>query len=207
MDYVRPLESLFPDATGRILASLARVDEEFTLRTLSRVSGVSPNQVSKIVARLVALRVVERRDVPPAALVRLSPTNEAARLIGSLVGYRDRILDAMRRSARLIKPAPASLVVFGSFARGTAGPDSDLDVVAIRAGTTAAEADEWSESLARWTAAITAAAGNPVAILEYGLNEALDALTPPRSRLWEAILTEGLVVAGTHPGELADVTC
>ena len=52
-------------------------------------------------------------------------------------------LAEMREAARLIKPAPLSLVVFGSFARGEAGPDSDVNVLAVRPDEAADLEDVW----------------------------------------------------------------
>ncbi|HEX9467800.1 MAG TPA: helix-turn-helix domain-containing protein, partial [Acidimicrobiia bacterium] len=81
MDFRRPVEALIPDAQGRILATLARTTEELTLSTLADLSGVSLAHAARIVPRLVDLGVVERRDVPPAVLVRLVPEHLAARAV------------------------------------------------------------------------------------------------------------------------------
>ena len=70
-----------PDAQGRVLGTLARTTAELTLTTVADLSGVSLAHVARIVPRLVELGVVERRDVPPAALVRLVHDNLAARLV------------------------------------------------------------------------------------------------------------------------------
>ena len=64
---------------GVVLGTLARTTAELTLTTLADLSGVSLAHVARSVPRLVDLGVVERRDVPPAALVRLMRDNIAAR--------------------------------------------------------------------------------------------------------------------------------
>ena len=77
----------------------------------------------------------------------------------------------MREAARLIKPAPLSLVVFGSFARGEAGPDSDVDVLAVRPDEAADLEDVWTDSLGRWVGVAGRITGNPVRLIEVDLEE------------------------------------
>lgn len=75
MDFASPIESLVTGSRGKVLAALARSGAETTLRGLSRQADVSPNHVGTIIGDLVELGLVERREAPPASLVRLSPTN------------------------------------------------------------------------------------------------------------------------------------
>src|SRR2546429_3923716 len=118
MDFRRPVEALIPDAQGRILATLARTTEELTLSTLADLSGVSLAHVARIVPRLVDLGVVERRDVPPAVLVRLVPEQLGARAVLRLPDPRHAFLGGLRESARRLHPAPVNVTLFGSVPRG-----------------------------------------------------------------------------------------
>ncbi|MCZ7528591.1 MAG: MarR family transcriptional regulator [Acidimicrobiia bacterium] len=104
MDLTRPVEALIPGAQGRVLEALARTTGELTLRALSEVAHVSPPQASRVLRRLVGLGVVERRDVPPAALFRLAPENLAARLVSELAGLREAFLEELRQAARAYGP-------------------------------------------------------------------------------------------------------
>jgi hypothetical protein len=71
-----------------------------------------------VLGRLVELGVVDRRDVPPEALVRLVRDNLAAQAVVTVARLRQGAIERLRSLATEIEPSPASLVVFGSFARG-----------------------------------------------------------------------------------------
>ena len=120
MDYVNPVEALIPGVQGRVLTVLARTETELTMRSVAELAGASANQATVVLNRLVRLGIVERRDVGAFALVRLVRENEAARSVLSLVDLRQGVLARLAGEARKIRPAPACLVVFGSFARGDA---------------------------------------------------------------------------------------
>jgi DNA-binding MarR family transcriptional regulator len=116
MDFGRPVEALIPDAQGRVLGTLARTTAELTLTTLADLSGVSLAHVARIVPRLLDLGVVERRDVPAAALVRLTRDNLAARWIVALADLRQTLQDELRAGVQTIEPVPVNVTLFGSFA-------------------------------------------------------------------------------------------
>ena len=88
MDFRQPIEAIVPDAQGRVLAALARTTQELSLSALAELSGVSLAHVARVVPRLVELGVVERRDVPPAVLVKLVPEHVASRAILMLADLR-----------------------------------------------------------------------------------------------------------------------
>ena len=131
MDYENPVEALIPGVQGRVLTVLARTEVELTMRSVAEVAEVSANQATVVLNRLVRLGLVERRNVGAAALVRLVRENEAARSVLSLVNLRQGVLARFEGEARKIRPAPTCLAVFGSFARGEAHENSDVDVLAV----------------------------------------------------------------------------
>ena len=51
------------------------------MRGVAELAGASPQQASLVLRRLIELGVVERRDVPPVALVRLVRENLAAQAV------------------------------------------------------------------------------------------------------------------------------
>src|SRR3954447_14713145 len=118
MDFVHPIAAVIPGAQGRILAVLAETTAELNLRTLARLSSVSVAQASRVMPLLVELGLVERREVPPSSLFRLERTNVAARAVSDLARSRDVVLDAIGDAAKVMSVVPASVIVFGSFARG-----------------------------------------------------------------------------------------
>ena len=68
MDFVRPIEAIVPGVQGRVLSVLAETTADINMRTIARLADVSLAQASRVLARLVELGVVERRDVPPSSL-------------------------------------------------------------------------------------------------------------------------------------------
>jgi DNA-binding IclR family transcriptional regulator len=71
MDFVRPVEAIAPGVQGRVLSVLAETTADLNMRTIARLADVSLSQASHVLARLVELGAVERRDVPSSSLFRV----------------------------------------------------------------------------------------------------------------------------------------
>ena len=201
MDYVNPVEALIPGVQGRVLTVLARTEAELTMRSVAELAGVSANQATVVLNRLVRLGLVERRDVGAAALVRLVRENEAARSLLSLVDLRQGVLARLAGEARKIRPAPACLVVFGSFARGDAHENSDVDVLAVPPAEAQADDGRWTAALGQWSDRAARIAGNPVNLLEATMDE-LPKLVRREREPWRTIVEEGVVLVGDIPPEI-----
>jgi len=91
---------VIPGVQGRVLTALARTETELTMRTVAELAGVSANQATVVMNRLVHLGLVERRDVGSAGLVRLVRDNEAARAVLALVDLQHRVLARLAGEAR-----------------------------------------------------------------------------------------------------------
>lgn len=201
MDYLRPVEALIPGAQGRLLGVLARAGDPLNLRTLARLAGISSGQASRVLPRLVELGVVERTDVPPSALFELPSSGFAAQLVRDLSNARDLLLQEMRKTAARLRPAPASIVLFGSVATGKARAGSDIDVLVVRPSG-GVDDDTWTASLMRWTSRIREFSGNPVNVVEEHEEDIPKLLRSDRG-LWDTIRSEGLLLAGKPLEELA----
>jgi predicted nucleotidyltransferase len=189
-----------PGVQGKVLGVLTRTDTDLSMRAVARLAGVSPQQSSVVLSRLIELGIVERREVPPVALVRLASDNVAAQLIAALAELQRNVLVRLTELAASITPAPTSLIVFGSFARGQAGAASDLDVLAVRPTGTASDDDRWTDSLGVWTDRARQTVGNPVNLLEVDDDELCELLRRPAPSLWSEIASEGLVLIGAPLG-------
>ncbi len=195
MDFTRPVESLLPGTIGRVLAVLAETTAELNLRTIARLADVSPAQASRVLPALVQLGLVDRREVPPSSLFRLVPEHVAAKVILSLAGSADAVLNEMGRLAEALPVDPASVVVFGSFARREAGAHSDIDVLVVRPDHIDEDDESWASSIEGWRTAVQRAAGNPVELLEVGHEEAI-ARMASQSELWAGIRRDGMLIHG-----------
>lgn len=193
-----------PGAQGRVLAVLAETTAELNLRTIAKLAGVSIAQASRVLPGLVELGVVERREVPPSSLFRLVPEHVASRAVLALAHSTDTVLDEIGRLAGALPRPPASVIVFGSFAGGEAGRDSDVDLVVVRPTEIDENDDAWAESLEAWRRGIARLTGNPVEVLEVSAEEA-SAKVAGRSQLWSDIRRDGRVVHGLDLNELRAV--
>ena len=203
MDFQRPVETLIPGATGRLLAALARVDAELPISTLASVAGVGRTRASGLISELSGLGLVDRREIGRTTMVRLARDNAAGSLLDRLGHLQSVVTEQLRLMAAEVDPAPLALVVFGSFARGEANADSDIDVLAVRPDD--ATSDRWVDALATFATKARRLTGNPVQILDYDLAE-LRRRANPRAKtgtaFWEALRRDGVILAGASVDEL-----
>lgn len=203
MDYVRPVEAIIPGATGRLLAALGRVEAELPVSTLASIAGVGRTRASGIIAELSALGVVERREIGRTVLVSLARNSAAGELIDRLAHLDSEVIARLRSYAAKIEPAPATLLIFGSFARGKADADSDLDVLAVRPPT--ADPEKWAAALSGFAEQAQAVAGNHVQLLDYNLEE-LRRKAGPKTKegrdFWSAVRHDAIVLVGSQFDDL-----
>ncbi len=147
--------------------------------------------------------MIERREVPPSSLFRIVPEHVATRALVALADSRAVVLAEMGRAAAKIRPAPISVIAFGSFARGDGEPDSDIDVIMVRPTGIDADDDGWSQAIERWRTVISRVAGNTVEILDVDA-DAVAAKLSGRSELWRDVHRDSQVVFGKRLDELAD---
>ncbi len=195
VDYVSPIEALFPGVTAAVLAVLARTEQPLTLRQVADRAGVSHPQVGRHVDRLEELGVVRRSVVGRSHQVTLTD-GAAGRQLRRLARLDRAVLDHMRATAQALEPNALSVTVFGSFARGTAGIESDIDVAVVAEDP----ADEdWLSKLATWADDVADFAGNPVAEMVLA---AADLASRADDPVWSAIRIEGSTIAGRPIAEL-----
>jgi predicted nucleotidyltransferase len=201
VDFQRPVQAVVPGAQGQLLAVLAETSAELNLRTLARLAGVSAAQASRVLPALVELGVVERREVPPSALFRFVPEHVAARAVTMLASVRRSVLDELGLRAAEIRPEPTSVTVFGSFARGEADAQSDLDVLLVRPADVDEEDSGWRSGVDRWTEQARRLTGNTVDVVEVSEGD-IGRLLGSRRTLWRDIQRDGITVHGLTMDDL-----
>ena len=202
MDYGQPIEAVIPGVQGRVLSVLARTDTELTMRTVAGLADVSVNRAVTVLNRLIEFGVVHRRDAGSAALVCLERENQVARLLLDLQDVRRTVIERLSTEASTIQPAPASLILFGSFARGAARSGSDIDVLALRAAAIGPDDERWSDSLGRWSESASRIAGNPVRVVAAGIEELPRLLRRPGS-VWRSAASDGIMLIGASLTDVA----
>jgi predicted nucleotidyltransferase len=200
VDFLRPVEAVIPGARGKVLAVFAETTAGLSVRTAARLSGVSLAQTSRILPELATLGVLDRTEVPPSTVYRLVEENVASRAIRLLARSRDQVLSELGELAKSMVVPPVSIMVFGSFARGEAGPESDVDVIMVQ-GSCVDASSEWSEGLDEWRRGARRLTGNEVEVMEV---DELDVSSRLRSRrpVWQDIRRDGIVVFGKTLEEL-----
>lgn len=203
MDFVRPVQAVIPGAKGRVLGVLVETTAELNLSTLARLAGVSVAQASRVMPDLVNLGLVERNEVPPSSQFRLIRENVAAQAVIDLSRSRDIALRRIGAAASALPVSPISIVVFGSFSRGEADEQSDLDAVVVRPAHMSDDDDEWSSAVERWRSEARAITGNRVEVIEVTRDEIRLGVSG-KSPLWCNVVREGIVVHGLTIAELLE---
>jgi DNA-binding transcriptional ArsR family regulator len=204
MDFVHPVEAVVPGVQGRVLAVLAESTGELSLRTLARLAGVSIAQASRVLPDLVDLGMVERREVPPSSQFRLNRDHVAGRLVVELARVRDAVLAELGVLAHALPVPPASVIVFGSFARAEADRASDIDTMLVRPLGVETDDPAWERSIDIWRSRVRTITGNRVEVLEVGADE-VSARLRGRQPLWRDIRRDGTTVFGPSLSELEDM--
>jgi predicted nucleotidyltransferase len=189
MDLGRPIEALIPGARGEILGAMVCAGRELSTADVGRLAGVSGPQASRVLAQLVELGLVQRHEVPPAVIYRLVEGNRVVQLLRELCVLRMSVLAYARVTADSIDPLPVELAIYGSVARGSSGPDSDIDVLVVRPDG-ADNDDQWVESLDAWRSDLAAYAGSTVSLLEVSADEWIE--RDLDASLWSSIDRESI---------------
>jgi predicted nucleotidyltransferase len=200
MDFLRPVEAVIPGAQGKLLAVFAETNAGLSVRTASRLSGVSLAQTSRILPDLAAFGILERTDVPPSIVYRLIEENVASRSIRLLARSRDLVLVELGEAARSMVIPPVSVVVFGSLARGNADQDSDVDILIVRRNGVE-NTSTWSESVEQWRLSARRLTGNDVDVMEAEEHSIASRLRSRRP-VWQDISRDGIVLFGKTLDEL-----
>jgi predicted nucleotidyltransferase len=201
VDFVYPVQAVIPGTQGRVLAVLAESTAELNLRTVARLARVSPAQASRVLPGLVELGLVERREVPPSSLFRLNRQHIAAKAVIELARSHDIALERIATAARNLQVPPASLIIFGSFARREADRHSDIDALIVRPDGVDEDDETWATGLEQWRDVVRSVTGNRVEVIETDRAEATEKLAG-RQSVWRDIATDGVVVHGATLDEL-----
>ena len=204
MDFLQPVQAVIPGTQGRVLAVLAETTAELNLRTVARLASVSPAQASRVLPGLVELGLVERREVPPSSLFRLNRQNVAAQVVIELARSHDIALERTGAAARDLPVPPASVIVFGSFARREADRHSDIDAVIVRPDGVDGDDEAWAGGVEQWRERVRAITGNPVEVIETDRAEVAQKLASRRP-LWRDIASDGVVIHGATLDDLRGV--
>lgn len=181
---------------GDVLTVLARAETEFTPPQIhGLLDGRSVEGVRKALARLTEQGIVLHRSAGIAGLYQLNRDHLAASAIIAMAALCDTFLARVRDRIAAWDLACPYAALFGSAARGTMRPDSDIDIFIVRPAAVDPDDDLWREQLealsrdaSRWT-------GNDTRVLEFGDEEVSSGLAAGDQVLSD-IAKEGVRLAG-----------
>lgn len=179
-------------AHGDVLRTLIRAVEPLTGREIARRAGRSARGASLVLEALVDSGMVIRRSHPPAILYRLNEEHVAVPALRALDGvWPTQLLSLLRDIVDAWEVQPHGVAVFGSLARGEAGPKSDIDLIVLRRSEVPPGSATWEAQLSGLERRIESATGNPTRILEYEATELDDAGALRRELLRDALHVSG----------------
>jgi predicted nucleotidyltransferase len=176
-----PISSVIPSAHGAVLAVLARTTEPLSGRRVAALTDGKVGQwrANEVLGALADTGIVLREHRPPAKLYRLNRDHVAAPGIIALADQWGDLLRRIRDEFADWSRPPVTACLFGSAARGEAGPDSDIDILLVPSDDVAASEDAdraWQEQVDQLTESVRIWSGNTCEVLELTAAELADAV-------------------------------
>ncbi len=185
MDLSHPADDLFGRNTARVLQRLAFISGGMTGRRISELSLVPLGSTQRILGRLEKVGLITVQPVGRANVYSLNRSHLLWPVVDAAFNVPIRIEGIVAQIVRRHVGDSATVAVYGSFARGEAGPDSDLDILIVWRAELAeavrtAALDELNERL-------ESATGNRIEIVDLSLAELqrLAAVNDPLIDSWK----------------------
>lgn len=168
MDLSFPLSTVAPTLDAGVLQVLAATTAGCTAAEAHRRLGRGSDEgVRKVLARLVGQGVVLVETPARYPIYHLNREHIAVPHIEALSRVRGELFDRIRKEVASWEVEPIHAGLFGSFARGTADSDSDIDVLLVRpAALTDVEEANWLEQLDRLDHHIRVWTGNTAQLID-----------------------------------------
>lgn len=193
MDLAAPHLDLGTGATGDVLVALHDADRAMSGRRVADRAGRSTAQVAVVLRDLADAGLVTEQPVPPAILYELNDEHVLFPVVEAMAAARTLWRDRLQALVADWERPPIAVVVFGSSATGRAAPDSDIDVLVVRAPDLADD-DRWQLQLLELTVQLFRWTGSDVDLIEVAPAE-----LRRNRRLLREVAAHGIVVAGSLP--------
>jgi len=123
---------LFGKSMRAILALLyGRPEQRFYLREIARAASTQPSSLQRDLAALTAAGVIERHENGRQVYYQANPAcpifTELKAIVTKTFGVADFVRDLLRPHEKRIRAA----FIYGSVAKGTEAPGSDIDIMVI----------------------------------------------------------------------------
>ena len=199
MDLSLPIRSVVPSARADVLVVLARSGKPLSGRQVARlIDGPKQWRVNQVLGELADSGLVLCDEQPPALLYRLNRDHVAAGPIEALANLRSELLDRMRRDTAGWQVPADAVWLYGSFARGQAGPESDIDILIVRNDSIDDDNPTWEAQVMSFREKVHAWSGNMCEVLEVSRSE-LASMEQNGERLIDELRKDATLLAGVEP--------
>lgn len=171
MDWTSPRDVITSRVTNEVACALAARVGPVTGREASRLVGRSEAGVRSALGSLVESGLVRAVPSSHAVLYEINREHLAYPAIALLADLRGALIGALRDEIAGWAIAPDGACLFGSVARGEAGPDSDLDLLVVRPAAVAESDSVWQRQVDDLHRRATALTGNYASVLQVGRRE------------------------------------
>lgn len=202
MDLAQPLSSLIPSIDADVLTVLARTEAPLTGRRVAALArrGSQP-AVQAILDRLVDHGIVLAQPAGPSVLYTLNRDHLLADAVLFAVAARETLLARLREQIDDWPVAAVHTSLFGSAARGEAGPESDLDILVVRRDDVTGDDPAWAAQLADLERLVVSWTGNHLAWFETD-RSGLAKATSDGEPLLDSLRVDGIHLTGVRLGRL-----
>jgi predicted nucleotidyltransferase len=193
-----PLEVLLPPDRAEVLTVLARAGQPLSGRTIAKLTDtVSQPTTARLLSRFVRNGLVHK--VPGGYVL-----NRDHLAYGAIAALLEAQADFTARVAHAVAGwthPPITVALFGSAARGTAGQDSDLDLLLVRPTEISSDDATWALDVAALSEQVQGWVGMPCEVLEYSTTE-LAELVAAEDPLVESLRRDAVTLTGRQVREV-----
>ncbi|WP_432561586.1 nucleotidyltransferase domain-containing protein [Kineococcus sp. SYSU DK003] len=203
MDLSNPLRTIAPTVDADVLQVLARTHRPLSGATVASLSGRSYARTRTCLHRFVEHGLVSAQDAGSAVLYTLNRHHVLAGPVLAAVNSAAAVEALLVQRLAAWDPPAQAAVVFGSWARGEAGPDSDLDLLLVR--DDAVDADgAWGAQVHEAGRAVELLTGNVVQFVQVTGSQLAAAIREDQPLL-ASLRQDGRVLVGPPLRELLAV--
>ncbi|MHB8288630.1 MAG: nucleotidyltransferase domain-containing protein [Acidimicrobiales bacterium] len=161
MDFSLPGSVLCSSATAAALEVVVRAGAAFSGREVQRLSGVGTHPtITAALERLVGHGLVHREIQGRSYLYRFNREHLAAPAAVALATLYDSFLSMLRHELATWKLPAVHASLFGSLARHSGGPGSDIDLLLVRPDRVNAESAPWLSQVDALEGVVNRSTGN-----------------------------------------------
>lgn len=194
MDLRHPLRSLVPSLDWAVLEVLVATHSSLGASQIARLAARGTRAGhAPILDRLVAHGIVDAEPGNQGFLYRLNRDHMLAPVIVTAAGVRAELLRRLSSAVEALDPRPIHASLFGSFARGDAGEDSDIDLLLVTAHPDGLDA--WDAQIERLAGDVHRWTGNRAQILAFDA-ERVRQLGRQEEPIVSDWVADGLVLTG-----------